>query len=225
MTRISAPSADFFGPVDRADIQVQRLAIVLGKVAAVLRRRTEHAHLVERAHGAHGFELAAGLKSRPEQSKHLRVRPREIFGRNTARRTDAGALHETVIDDAQKLPRIGREQQNLAVVAPARLRQRELHAARRAVDHRARHDVRIEPDRGDARLGPGARHRLQIVDSALARNRHDRVLSRNVDRIVGAEIGERRLDCRDAIWHLQQGFDIFVGEQDHRLVRAESAGP
>jgi hypothetical protein len=196
---------------------------MLGKPAAVFNCRAEDLHLLERAHRAHRFELTAGLESRPEQAEDSRFGPREIFRRDAAGRADARALHDAVIDDREKLPRCGRKQQHLAVVAPARFRQREFHPPRRSVDRRACDDVGIEPDGGHARLGPSARHRFQIVHRALSADGHDRILTRNVDRIAIAEIGERRLDCLDAIWHLQKRFDIFIGEQDHLAGLVECA--
>jgi 2-methylcitrate dehydratase len=61
------------------------------------------------------------------------------------------------------------------------------------------------------------------VDRALALERHDGILARNVDRILAAEIGEGRLDCRHAIWHGEQGFDIVIGEKDQGRAPVEGA--
>jgi hypothetical protein len=127
------------------------------------------------------------------------------IGRDTARGAHARALHEAVIDDAEKLSRIGREQQPGRCSGPpvpdnASFTRRDV-----PLIVAAGHDVRIEPDGRDAGLRPCARHRLQIVDGAFPRDWYDRVLPRNIDGIVIAEIGERRLDCRDAIWHLSRG--------------------
>ena len=205
-----------FGAVDRANVEIQGLAIVLGEAAAIIGRRAEHPHLFERADRAHRLELTTGLKSRSEQAQHLHIGAREILGGDAAGRADACPLHDAVVDDAEELPRIGGEQQHLAVIASARLGQRELYSARRAVHDRTRDNIRIQPDGGDARFGPGARHRLQIVNRAILSDRHDRILTGNIDRIAVAEVGKGRLDCLDAIWHLEQRFDIFIGQKDHR---------
>ena len=53
------------------------------------------------------------------------------------------------------------------------------------------------------------------MNRAGARIGHDGVLTRDIDGVLMAEIRESCLDCGDAIWHFDQGFDIFVGQQDH----------
>ena len=204
-----------FGRIHGANIQIERFAIMLGEAPAVFRRRAEDPDLFEAPHGRDRFELAARLETGAEQPKHLGVFAREIFRRHAAGRADAGALHHAVIHHRQKLARVGRKQQHLAVVAAARFGEMQLHPARQAVDDGAGDDVGIQPDRRDAGRGPASRHGFQIVDGAFARIRHDRVLARNVDRILIAEIAERRLDCQDALWHGEKRLDVFIGKKNH----------
>jgi len=51
--------------------------------------------------------------------------------------------------------------------------------------------------------------------TAPARALERGVLAWNIDRVLIAQIAERRLDCQDALRHGEKRFDVFIGEKNH----------